>query len=262
MLVTCVLVWAMLFCGFTNIIDVSKPAGTDDPSEADNNIRRTQAGWQELLNLTLYLPLTETEITDVDAGEVRQIPFHASISDPTPVATKSHLYMQNDELRYQDDTNSAFDLTSAGKLGSASTDLLGNDAVVTTLDISGTVVLVGTIDDDTMATATDTNISTSEAIKTYVDNEILPRTINASSDYVNLGNGLQIRWGNFNPDGATGTVVYGTAFTTDTLQVVVSLGENLINTQNPATFSMTDTGFGYRVSGESVDSVRYIAIGY
>ena len=39
----------------------------------------------------------------------------------------------------------------------------------TSLDINGTVVLVGTIDDDTMGTATDTTVATSESIKAYVD---------------------------------------------------------------------------------------------
>ena len=39
-----------------------------------------------------------------------------------------------------------------------------------TLTVQGTVAVDSIIDDDTMATATDTNLSTSEAIKAYVDN--------------------------------------------------------------------------------------------
>ena len=42
-------------------------------------------------------------------------------------------------------------------------------AVAQTLDIAGTVVVVGTLDDDSMATATDTTLATAESITAYVD---------------------------------------------------------------------------------------------
>ena len=45
----------------------------------------------------------------------------------------------------------------------------GNTAVGGTLDIQGTIPVVGTLDDDTMATATDTTLATSESIKAYAD---------------------------------------------------------------------------------------------
>jgi len=42
-------------------------------------------------------------------------------------------------------------------------------AIATSLNIASTVTLVGTIDDDTFATASDTTLATSESIKAYVD---------------------------------------------------------------------------------------------
>ena len=48
----------------------------------------------------------------------------------------------------------------------------GTATLGTSLDIAGTIAVVGTIDDDTMATATDTTVATSESIKAYVDNTV------------------------------------------------------------------------------------------
>ncbi|MBU1173375.1 MAG: hypothetical protein KKD44_27725 [Proteobacteria bacterium] len=49
-------------------------------------------------------------------------------------------------------------------------DLAVTDAITgASINIGATVVLVGTLDDDTMGTATDTSIATSESIKAYVD---------------------------------------------------------------------------------------------
>jgi len=62
--------------------------------------------------------------------------------------------------------------TTTGKLLQNSIVIVDDAGAVTgltSLDIAGTVAVVAVIDDDTMATATDTNLSTSEAIKAYVD---------------------------------------------------------------------------------------------
>ena len=70
-----------------------------------------------------------------------------------------------------------------------------------TLTVQGTVAVDSIIDDDTMATATDTNLSTSEAIKAYVDNVagsgftvvltcLLGTTANLSGTYNNGASGV------------------------------------------------------------------------
>lgn len=56
----------------------------------------------------------------------------------------------------------------------------------TSLDIAGTVVVVGTIDDDTMATATDTTIATAESIVAYVG---AIQTVNTQTGNLSSGTG-------------------------------------------------------------------------
>lgn len=48
---------------FTDKIDTSLPAGSDDPAEADDNMRRIQGGFQEILAVEHNVDLTGTEIT-------------------------------------------------------------------------------------------------------------------------------------------------------------------------------------------------------
>lgn len=61
--------------------------------------------------------------------------------------------------------------------------------ITTSLDIGGTIAVTGTIDDDTMATASATTVATSESIKAYVDSEIAEFSANLSvSDSSTSGN--------------------------------------------------------------------------
>ena len=52
---------------YNNLIDTNLPDGGDDPAEADNNMRRIQAGFQEILAVEHNVDLTGTVITG-DAG--------------------------------------------------------------------------------------------------------------------------------------------------------------------------------------------------
>ncbi len=54
---------SLFLVGFTDTIDTSLPAGTDDPSEADDNMRRIQGGFQEIINVEHDAALTVTAIT-------------------------------------------------------------------------------------------------------------------------------------------------------------------------------------------------------
>jgi hypothetical protein len=59
--------------------------------------------------------------------------------------------------------------TSSINMNAFDVDENGVATLGTSLDIAGTIAIVGTIDDDTMGTATDTTIATSESIATYAD---------------------------------------------------------------------------------------------
>lgn len=116
---------------FSSTYDTATPAGTDSPTEADDRMRETKAAVQERENVDHYWPLTGTEVSDADSGEHRKITFHETIADPSQDPSHAHLYMQADELRYQDDTNSAFDITSGGKIEGANLkdDSIDADAI-------------------------------------------------------------------------------------------------------------------------------------
>ncbi|HEB26926.1 MAG TPA: hypothetical protein ENI05_03985 [Porticoccus sp.] len=164
---------------FSSTYDIATPAGSDSPSEADDRMRETKAAVQERNNVDHYWPLTGTEVSDVDAGEHRKATLRTG-SAPTAVADKGFMYAKDvsakAELFYRDEDGDEVQLTSGGKVGAATLDLLANNVnvagtldVTTSVDIAGTVVVVGTIDDDTMAAATDTTIATSESITAYID---------------------------------------------------------------------------------------------
>ncbi len=123
---------------FSSTFDTSTPAGTDSPTEADDRMREIKAAVQERENVDHYWPLTGTEVSDADAGEHRKVTYHETIDDPTPVAGHADLYMQNDELRFQNDVDSAFDITDGGFLKFASLDNLANDTYFKAVDNAGT----------------------------------------------------------------------------------------------------------------------------
>jgi len=75
---------------------------------------------------------------------------------------------------------------------------------------------VDVIDDDTMATATDTTLATSESIKAYVDSapNFTPSTY-AGEESVTFPNGLIMKWGSLDiAASSTSTVTFATAFST------------------------------------------------
>ncbi len=111
---------------FSSTYDIATPAGTDDPSEADDRMREIKAAIQERENIDHFWPLAGTEVSSPDVGEHRKIRFHTAIADPTPVAGHAVLFLQEDELRYQNDSDAAFYFTNNGKLGHPNTDLVAS----------------------------------------------------------------------------------------------------------------------------------------
>jgi hypothetical protein len=89
--------------------------------------------------------------------------------------------------------------------------------------------LADVIDDDTMATATDTTLATSESIKVYVDDSStdgFSPTIYASEESVTLPNGLIMKFGTVTSSlNSVTTVTFGSAFT-DTVNAQLTIEEN------------------------------------
>ena len=117
---------------FNDKLDTARPAGSDDPAEADNNMRRIQGAVQELLNVDHIADKTGTEVSDVDSGEHRKILFHAPISSPGSIAANHGQLFIKDvagkaELHWMDEDENEIQLTSGGGLHSSATlDVVGN----------------------------------------------------------------------------------------------------------------------------------------
>ena len=146
------------------------------------------------------------------------------------------------------------------------------DANVTTAKIADANVtfakLADVIDDDTMATATATNLATSESIKAYVDTTtaFTPSTY-AGEESVTLPNGLIMKFGLFSGVTTTGTTLsFGSAFPTAVISATATG-----NTTNPITISSNYAGkcavsnvttSGMKIWGEPGSSAYWTAIGH
>jgi hypothetical protein len=145
------------------------------------------------------------------------------------------------------------------------------DSSVTTAKIADANVtfakLTDVIDDDTMATASNTKLATSESIKAYVDGGggFTPSTY-AGEESVTLPNGLIMKTGFFSDEtGGEGKVVdYGSAFPNATISVqLTQVGGTTNSTVNLRVMTSSASGFTMYVNdGSGVLGSFWTAIGY
>lgn len=227
---------------FADTFDKATPAGSDDPSEADDRMREIKAAIQERENVDHYWPLTGTEVSDVDAGEHRKVTLRVG-SAPTAVADKGFVYAKDvagkAELFYRDEDGNEIQLTSGGKLGAATINLTVNNATVAgTLGVTGVATLG---DGSLLAAATesgDADLIVSD--KLYVENNGHP-PINGSQTAVKT----KYFTGNLDADSST-SVAHGVT-STNILSVTVSCFDDDLNQ-----FSVG----GYRDSADANRSFR------
>ena len=235
---------------FNDTYDKATPDGTDDPSEADDRMREIKAAIQERLAVDHKFSLTGTEVSASDTGEHLKITFNVTIADPTQVASKAHLYMKDDELFYQDDTNTTKQLTNAGALNVTGAELLGilaNNTYFTAVDNAGTgtvnlikattgdipEILVGAVLSADTAPAVDAGI----ANKKYVD------------DVARFG-----VWNDRDADGSGDTVSVDTEYTAVTdgfvvaRQIATGAGKLSLDMQSP-------TGTSRQIAAEETAGV-------
>ena len=143
------------------------------------------------------------------------------------------------------------------------------DANVTTVKIADANVtfakLADVIDDDTMATATDTTLATSESIKAYVDDSStdgFSPTIYASEESVTLPNGLIMKFGIVTASqNAVTTVTFGSAFT-DTVNAQLTIEENSSADRNTMKInSLSVSALGIRNTSGTNLTVHWMVIG-
>ena len=124
--------------GYTDIIDTSLPSGQDDPAEADDNMRRIQGGYQEILAVEHNVDLTGTVITGDGT--------HTDITCDSIVNAGSY---------------SGTTITASGTL-----DVNGNIDPTTYETTNG-----GFLDEDDMASNANDKVASQQSIKKYVDDQ-------------------------------------------------------------------------------------------
>jgi len=166
------------------------------------------------------------------------------------------------------------------KDGGVITDKLGNASVTTEkiLDENITTATIAdsnvtfpkvdfVIDDDTMATATDTNVPTSESVKAYVDSapNFSPSSY-AGEESVTLPNGLIMKFGSSAAISAdsSGSVTFGTAFPAALLNVVITKNQVLLTggTGEVTVDTLETTGFSLHNGQDNTGIFFWQAIGY
>ena len=125
--------------------------------------------------------------------------------------------------------------------------------------------LTDVIDDDTMATASDITLATSESIKAYVDGGFTPSTY-AGEESVTLPNGLIMKTGFFSDEtgGEDKVVDYGSAFPNATISVqLTQVGGTGSTSANVRVTTYSASGFTMYVNtGSGVLGNFWTAIGY
>jgi hypothetical protein len=146
--------------------------------------------------------------------------------------------------------------------------LIADDAITTPAILDANVTfakLTDVIDDDTMATATDTTLATSESIKVYVDNSStdgFSPTTYASEESVTLPNGLIMKFGTVTASqNAVTTVTFGSAFT-DTVNAQLTIEETGSADRNAMKInSLSVSAIGIRNTGGVNLTVHWMVIG-
>jgi hypothetical protein len=149
--------------------------------------------------------------------------------------------------------------------------LIADDAVTTPAILDANVTfakLTDVIDDDTMATATDTTLATSESIKAYVDTTTATTSNFTTEDGQSAGyqvfpSGLKMAWGDATA-GHNGVITFpsGVGFTVaPTIQISYNKATNSGTYYGTQVGDVTTTQFVYHGSYANLYGPRYFAIG-
>lgn len=148
--------------------------------------------------------------------------------------------------------------------------------VAQSLDIASTVVIVGTIDDDSMAAATDTTLATSESITAYADAapkaqmkaaNVAGAAFDAMTDEgITVANGMKTKVGAITHTTNTNkTITFGVAFTGGCVPVVVAIART--SQDDDCTLEIiaapTNVSFVVKPNGATyLTHIQWIAVGY
>lgn len=125
---------------------------TADVGDGAGEIRDAKVNIRERIAKDHYMAIAGT---DADHGEHSKVTFQAQHAAGSPGANKGFLYTTDvagkAELHFKDEDDNVIILTSAGSIGSATMNLLGNNATLAgTLDVTGAADLSSTLKGDTI----------------------------------------------------------------------------------------------------------------
>ena len=213
MVLLSVLLWSSLFIVIavyatdfsSDTYDTATPAGSDDPSEADDRMRETKSSVRVRENVDHYWPLTGTEVSDADTGEHRKVLFHEPIaSTPTVAANHGDLRIKDvangsdtlAELVFTNESEEELQLSSSG-------NNLANNTWLTATNVAGTtsvnLIKAATTDEAMLAggtrfpTGSSTPVNAVDvASKGYVDDTVddnigIVQVVNTQTGAVNTG---------------------------------------------------------------------------
>lgn len=199
-------------------LNTVNPAGSSDPKLGDDYIRYQAQATAELIAVDHWMGVNgsvagdETTGYDEDAaGQHVKITFYESITAPTPVGSKSHLYMNGDELYYQDDTNTAKQITKEGQLNIVDADgavLKAGAQTIADLKTFSTIPKIPT-DDPTADAEVVSKVYMAAQLATISDSKI--------------------KVGTYSGDNAVTQAITGVGFQPDALMVLPHSGNNYMD---------------------------------
>lgn len=234
--------------GWTNTLSTITPAGSDSPSTLDDRIKEAKAAIVERLAIDHYMPLTGSSQTDTSGGQHSKLTLREA-SKPTKATDIGFLYTKDvtgtTELFYEDAAGNEKQLTSAGKINIALTDIaddlitgakicLLNEVYLRAKDQAGT----GTVnlikanssnkpvlpDASQLATSGAPTLDADISNKKYVDDQLVTRAFGAlqilDSDGALLADAVIYLAGSdgvvtWDDDVGSGNIIYGEVGTTN-----------------------------------------------
>lgn len=141
----------------TTAWDETSPAGSDNISQGDNKIRELKTQIREVINVDHDFPSSGQ---DTDVGQHKKVTLQEQddlgTGDVGATILGSQTVGGKGELVYTDEDDNDIQLTSGGSIGSATTDIIGNDC-----DLDGAIHA-----DDISIDTNDTYITSKDAAGT------------------------------------------------------------------------------------------------
>ena len=271
---------SLFLCGWTYTLRTNTPAGTDDPTEADDRMREIKGAFVERLDIDHYFTLSATSTYDTaDCGKHRFITFREPNDLTVMAADESALFSKNvstvTELHWIDESDNVLQLTSGGEILFASLSSVANNTYFTAVDAAGTGTVdlikasasdVATVPDDTAnATSGAPTADASLANKKYVDDQdTADHPAYTGGESHTDGSGMITKCGTHTLSGNSGeTVSFAVAFPNECVNVQVTQNDTTTVNANCLAYEYLTTGFTIRIPvGGNGRKLAWRAIGY